>query len=239
MSENELFENETTVMIAHGFGLLASTAFILQYLPQAVFNYRRKSVRGFSSDSIVFKYIGACFLFVNCVLIREKFPVTFYGFFNVLQHAIFLVQFTIYQQPMRLRFFLWICFPVVPFLLGSLLPASLPFTNAIKPLCQVISHVPQLRVCVEQKTTAGLSLMTQHLNMFGGIAGLIMCALSAPASSLTYFLYINSILQAVSLYWLAIRYDGISVFKITPASLQLQHPTSPNILPTTSIDSTK
>ena len=205
-------EDETVLMIANGFGLLASTAFTLQYLPQAIYNWKRKSVRGFSSDSIIFKHIGACFLFVNCVLIREKFPVTLYGFFNVLQHTIFLIQFTIYQQPMRLKFFLWICFLVVPFMMGSLWPSTIMLTNTIKPLCQVISHIPQLKVCINQQTTTGLSLMTQHLNIFGGLAGLIMCILSPPASSLTYFLYINSILQAVSVYFLAIRYDGMVAF---------------------------
>lgn len=211
-------DDEQLLMVANGFGLLASTAFTLQYLPQAIYNWRRKGVRGFSADSIVFKHIGACFLFVNCVLIRERFPVTLYGFFNVLQHSIFLVQFTIYRQPLQLKYMLWICFLAVPFAMGSLWPSSIAYTNTVKPLCQIVSHLPQLRVCIQQRTTAGLSLLTQHLNIFGGLAGLLMCLMAPPASSLTYFLYINSILQAVSVYYLAIKYDGYVAFKIVPSS---------------------
>lgn len=129
-----------------------------------------------------------------------------YGLFNIIQHSIFMWQFAIYNK--NIKFYLWIIFPLIPYILGILLPSTIIFTNTIKPGAQIFSHIPQLILIYELKTANGVSLQTQHLNMFGGICGLIMCYLIPPKSNMTYFLYINSMFQALSLYFFAILYDG-------------------------------
>jgi len=173
-------------------GFIATVCFTLQYLPQAFFNFRRKSVRGFSSTGILIKQVGASFLLVNSLFTGENIAVVMYGLCNVIQHSIFMVQFAIYpsedeeqqkphedppEHPGDLRDgshpppklkenYLWfVLFPVVPTILALVFPHILYITNSIKPITQVASHIPQLQVCFQLKTTAGVSLSSQHLNI--------------------------------------------------------------------------
>ncbi len=84
----------------------------------------------------------------------------------------------------------------------------LEYTNIIKPICQVVSHIPQLYETYNKKSTEGLSLTTQHLNLLGGLAGVYMHSVIPPVSFMTRLVYINSMFQAISLYYMAIYYDG-------------------------------
>merc|ERR1719273_440567 len=99
---------------------------------------------------------------------------------------------------------------MVPYTLGIFAPITIPLTNSIKPGAQIFSHIAQLYECYHIQTAKGVSLQTQHLNMVGGVSGMIMCLLIPPKSVMTYFLYINSMFQAVSLYAMAIHYDSYS-----------------------------
>ncbi|EGG25193.1 transmembrane protein [Cavenderia fasciculata] len=189
------------------FGMLATGCFVLQYIPQMYLNYSRKSVQGFSLHSVVIKLIGAAFLFVNSSLTGETIPVILYGLFNVLQHTIFIFQFSIYSKESSNSSLPFIGFPAIPYLIGYLYPQSLYITNSIKPLTQLFSHIPQAVLCVRDKTTTGVSLSSQYLNFFGGIAGAIMCYGIPPVSFLTYLIYYNSVLQAASIFILYFYYD--------------------------------
>lgn len=81
------------------------------------------------------------------------------------------------------KYLLWLLFPLVPIILAKLIPSTMslflnyPFshvviTNSVKPITQILSHLPQLKVCYQLKTTSGVALLSQHLNLIGGIAGL-------------------------------------------------------------------
>jgi len=201
--------------LARALGILSSVCFALQYLPQAYLNYKRKSVKGFSTVGIIIKLVGASFLLVNSSLNREAMPVVFYGLINVLQHSVFIWQFSIYPSDAnhRERFFHWIFFPIIPYLIGVYIPQSLSFTDTVKPITQVLSHIPQLKVCIDLKTTSGVSMISQHFNLVGGIFGLYMCFVIPPKSMLVYFIYSNSVLQAVTIYALALMYDRNSIEK--------------------------
>jgi len=194
--------------VAKIFGLLSSICFALQYLPQAFLNFRRKSVKGFSTVGIIIKLVGASFLLANSILNGEAQPVIFYGLINVVQHSLFIVQFSIYPSDTSTHenFFHWLLFPLVPYVIGVYLPQTLVFTNVVKPITQVMSHIPQIKVCVDVKTTSGVSMLSQHFNFIGGILGLYMCIVIPPVSKLVYFIYLNSILQALSIYGLAWYY---------------------------------
>ena len=139
-----------------------------------------------------------------------------YGVFNVIQHSIFMFQFAFYKGDYK--FLIWLTFPIIPYLFGVILPFTIPLTNSIKPGAQIFSHIPQLWVCYQLKTAQGVSLKTQHLNMIGGIAGMIMCIIIEPKSTMTYFLYINSMFQAISLYIFAIIYDNYAFCFTVPKS---------------------
>jgi len=199
--------------IAHSLGILSSVFFGLQYLPQAYLNFKRKSVKGFSTHGIIIKLVGASFLLVNSFLNGEAAPVVFYGLVNVVQHSIFILQFSIYpsDSTQRENFFHWLLFPVVPYVIGKYLPQTLVFTNSIKPITQVLSHIPQLKVCMDLKTTSGVSMMSQHFNIIGGFFGIFMCVVIPPVSTVVYLIYINSVLQALSIYFLYFWYDYNSV----------------------------
>lgn len=57
-----------------------------------------------------------------------------------------------------------------------------------------------------------MSLLSQHLNLIGGILGLYQIYMIPPVSKTTYLIYLNSIFQATSIYAFAIYYDGINRF---------------------------
>jgi len=78
---------------AHVLGILSSICFALQYLPQAYLNFKRKSVKGFSTVGIIIKLIGASFLLLNSFLNGEVASVVFYVLINVVQHSVFILQF--------------------------------------------------------------------------------------------------------------------------------------------------
>jgi len=205
-------------------------------LPQIFLNFRRKSVRGFSTLGIIIKHVGASFLFINALFTGENVAVVLYGLCNVVQHSIFMFQFAVYpsksdhsrnsgsedldvtisiptpEKSLKEKYLLWLLFPLIPVALGVWFPATMIVTNSIKPITQILSHLPQLRVCYELKTTSGVSLTSQHLNFVGGIAGLYMCLIIPPVYWTTYLIYVNSILQAVTLYIMAFYYDGICGF---------------------------
>jgi hypothetical protein len=156
---------------------------------------------------------------VNAILTNEALPVTVYGAFNIFQHLIFMVQFVQYTS--RKIFIMYLFLPLLPLVLGVTMPASIckskmtiqlmhiiDYTNIIKPICQILSHIPQLLETYNKKSTEGLSLTTQHLNMVGGIAGIYMYSIVPPVSFMTRLVYINSMFQAISLYVMAWYYDG-------------------------------
>jgi len=197
--------DETHLQLAKYFGIVSSICFALQYLPQTWLNFRRKSVKGFSTTGIVIKLIGASFLLVNSYLNGETFPVIFYGLVNVVQHSIFILQFFFYTQ--EGNYLQWLLFPAIPYLIGKFAPETLLFTNTVKPITQILSHLPQLKVCYDLKTTSGVSMLSQHFNIVGGVLGVYMCFIIPPKTFMTYLIYSNSIFQALSLYILAIYYD--------------------------------
>ncbi|EFC48980.1 predicted protein, partial [Naegleria gruberi] len=153
-------------------GYMATFCFTVQYLPQAYLNYKRKSVKGFSTTGILLKLIGSAYLGVNSYLMGEALSVVLYGAFNIAQHIIFMIQFTVFTN--RRIFLLCIFIPIVPLFCGVSYPETIPYTNLIKPISQIISHIPQLLVTWEARSTEGVSLASQHLNLLGGIAGIFM-----------------------------------------------------------------
>jgi len=208
--------------IASAAGMFATLCFTLQYVPQCLLNSRRQSCRGFSTTGIIIKLVGASFLAANSAYLGESTPVILYGLFNVAQHSIFMVQFYLYSDATRLPstraqaissdrrpwgILAWLGFPIVPVALAHVAPHTMSLTSSIKPLAQVFSHVPQLAECVRMRSTSGCSLGTQHLNAAGGLAGLLMCYLRPPQSIFTTMLYVNSLGQALSLYYLYFLYD--------------------------------
>lgn len=106
----------------------------------------------------------------------------------------------------RSHYLLWILFPTIPLVMAKLWPQTIIFTNSIKPIGQIASHVPQVIECFKLRTTLGISMSSQHLNFLGGLMGLIMCYIIPPISRTTYVIYFNSVFQAVSLYGIALYY---------------------------------
>jgi len=204
---NTLVDVET----AKALGLIATICFSLQYLPQTFLNWKKKSVVGFSATAIVIKLFGGCFLFVNAWVTGEAYPVVLYGLCNVIQHSYFMFQFYWYKKEADSKKYLsFLCFPLIPIFLWLTIPSTIAYTNSFKPISQVVSHFPQLVVCYQKKSTSGVSMYSQHLNFAGGFAGLIMCFVLPPKANTTYLLYLNSMFQALTLYYLAVIYDGLA-----------------------------
>ena len=193
-------------------GHLATLCFTLQYFPQTWHNFKRKSLAGFSTVGIVMKLVGADFLFINSLFRGEPLPVVLYGFFNVVQHSLFMIQFTLYSH--NFVYLLFLLLPSIPGALGLFWPGSLQFTDYIKPTMQIASHLPQIYLIWRVRSTAGMSLLTQHLNAAGGILGLIMCFGMGNMRVSTILLYVNSLLQAISIYVLRFAYGAPPVLGV-------------------------
>lgn len=104
-------------------GYFATFCFTIQYLPQCILNYKRKSVKGFNTTGILIKLIGAAYLCVNSALNGEVFSVVVYGAFNVAQHLIFMFQFTMFTGK---RIFLLYCLiPYIPYICGIYWPQTM------------------------------------------------------------------------------------------------------------------
>jgi uncharacterized protein with PQ loop repeat len=180
--------------IACWLGNIASFAFFVVYVPQFVLNFRRKSCKGFSLQSTAIKLIGSSFLCVNSLFNNSGFPVFLYGFLNTVQHIGFLVQFWIYGGSC-----FTMCLSLIPFIplcICMAVPRLIPFTDLVKPFCQIASHIPQLRQCLKMRSTIGVSMFGQHLNFAGCVLGCWMCALLNEQSMKTWVIYVNSGLQA-------------------------------------------
>lgn len=106
----------------------------------------------------------------------------------------------------RSHYLLWILFPIIPLVLARLWPWTIAYTNSIKPIGQIMSHVPQVIECIKLRTTLGISMSSQHLNFLGGAMGLLMCIIIPPIYKTTYLIYFNSVFQAVSIYAIALYY---------------------------------
>lgn len=189
-------------------GMLTSVLFTVLYVPQMLLNQRRRSTEGFSSHGIVIKLFGAAFLTVNSWSTGEALPVIAYGGLNVLQHSLFMAQFFLFERKNNLMYLGCIVIaPLIPYCLVTYYPASVAVTNYFKPLSQVFSIIPQLLECRRLRTAGGVSLLSQHLNFFGGVMGIYMCSIIPPKSFITWFLYLNSCGQAMSIYITYIWYD--------------------------------
>lgn len=199
--------------IACWMGNIASFCFFIVYIPQFLLNEKRKSVTGFSLSSTAFKLVGSSFLCVNSLFNGSGFPVFLYGFLNTFQHALFLVQFFRYSTSKSALLYMLI--PVIPYILAKYFPKTMKYTDLVKPICQVVSHIPQLAQCIRLHTTTGCSMMGQHLNFIGSIFGIIMCYLENEESLKTWVIYFNSGFQAISMYLVAIWYHEMRFFDVT------------------------
>lgn len=113
----------------------------------------------------------------------------------------------------RHYFLIALLMPVVPLIQGLLIPNTQELTILIKPLSQIVSHIPQLLDIFASKSTEGISITSQHLNMTGGVLGLLMCYFHPPLTHSTYFIYANSVFQAVSIYVCQILYKNNTKLK--------------------------
>jgi hypothetical protein len=83
------------------------------------------------------------------------------------------------------------------------------YTDAIKPLSQLVSNIPQIIACVKLHTTTGLSMYGQHLHFAGALFGFMMLILQQNFSFVAWFLYANSFAQTYSIYTLAAWYGEL------------------------------
>ncbi|OHT17164.1 PQ loop repeat family protein [Tritrichomonas foetus] len=196
--------------IACWLGNIASLCFFIVYVPQFMLNYNRKSVKGFNLPSTALKLVGSSFLFINSLYNNSSFPVFLYGFLNTMQHAAFLFQFWIYDNRPDALLLLFII--LIPVIICQLFPFLIPYTDLIKPICQIVSHIPQLMHCIRIHTTSGISMLGQHLNLIGCVLGCLMCFLIDEQSIKTWLIYFNSGFQSFSMYLVAFWYHEMRIF---------------------------
>ena len=191
-------------------GNIASILFVSVYVPQFRLNYKRKSVEGFSLSSVVLKYSGNAFLFVNSIFQKAAIPILLYGGLSLVIQFGFLIQF--YQYKSDILALLYTTIPMIPYFINIAVPSLVPITDSIKPITQVLSLVAQVVKCIKLKTTVGVSIFGQHLNVIGAFLGFIMCILIGPMPLSTWLIYINSLIQGTTLYVLAMCYHEMRCY---------------------------
>jgi len=202
--------DETLENVAFVAGMVSTILFSLVYFPQMMLNYNRQSTTGLSPTSLIIKLLGGAFLLVNAYWVSEPVPVICYGLFGFSMYSILIGQIGYYgKQP---TLYLWLAFPLVPYVLVTLYPETQALTNSIKPLTQIGSHLTQMRVFYQRKTCDGVSLDSQHINLLGAALGYFMCLILTPKNTSTWFLYYNSFFQASTFYAAVLYYDGLPVF---------------------------
>lgn len=190
-------------------GNIAAVSFFIVQVPQILLNYRRRSTTGFSSLSVIIRVIGGSFM-VSIGFVRHiSFPLLFAGILNLLENLVFTIQFALYRQ--NKWYYLGFAIPVPAVLLTTLVPSSIKFTRWINPATQVICYLPYIWVIIESGTTKGISLLGQHLNMFGGVLGMLMCAISCRCDEIGWLYYLFSLIQAGSVFMIAMSFGEFRI----------------------------
>eukprot|EP00759_Apiculatamorpha_spiralis_P033368 PhF_6_TR34691/c0_g1_i1/m.50483 len=185
-------------------GYTATFLFFIQYLPQILLTHRRKTVKGFSTTSVVIKMIGASFFMTNYLILGERWPTTLYGIICTTQYAVMIAQAGLYERRPTVLAIIFMPIPCV--LISSYFPTTMAYTTVLKPLTQVLSHVPLLYGCIREGSVKGISMTSMHLNAAGGLLGIGMCLLVEMKSPWTMAIYVNSFLQAATVYVLWFMY---------------------------------
>lgn len=224
--------------LALSAGMASGILFFIVYIPQILLNIQKKSTGGLSLTSMFIKISGGGFMLINCMLVGEAFPVQVSGALSFLIYSMLIMQIARYNNRMNLAL-IPLSFVMVPYLLGSLFPSTIPLTNLIKPSTQIFSHLAQLLLFYQRKTVKGYALDGQHFNFLGAACGSYMCLVIPPKSSSTWMLYINSFLQAFSVYLFVLYYDGAEEFLKRSAMTRSLLPYLPASLRTGTLNKSK
>ena len=194
-------------MLPFVLGYVAVLCFVVQAIPQLWLNYRRQSVQGFSTSSIVVRLAGASFHTFSAIRQQAAAPIQWYGLSQILINQSFIWQISRYSGN---RWVLqWLLFPLIPWVCLNYFVFLVELSMIIKPVTQITSLVPQLVTCWKQRSASGVSMHSMHCSFVGGMAGLWMCGILEHTSPLVYIVYGNSVLQSVSMYVLCWKFDGI------------------------------
>ena len=130
-------------------GIIATVTSVVQYFPQLVYNFQRKSTAGLSANSFILKLVGSSFLLFSSFFMKEAAPIVLYGLGNIITHVVFMMQFHFYRTKedpslvddaeKKLRdpspsstwrawvqenkYLLWVLFPFFPLFLDVLFPS--------------------------------------------------------------------------------------------------------------------
>lgn len=191
--------------IASGCGTVAAITFFLVQIPQIFLNWSRKSTEGLSWESVLIRTFGISFHVVNGIIQEMPFPLLLTGILLLLETLILFIQFAVYKK--NRLFYLGFLIPLLPIILSLSCPASIRITNWVNPATQILCYIPLVWVCVENRTTTGISLFGQHLNYMGAVLGILMCGLNCQCNVVAWVFYGISLAQVTSVYVVAFVFD--------------------------------
>ena len=191
-------------------GNIGAFAFFFVEFPQIVLNFKRKSTEGFSSLSVLIRFFGIAFQISFGILGTLQKSAFLAACLLALESAVFIIQFAIYRK--NKLYFLGFLLPVPGIVLTFAYPQSISVTKWFYSATQVICYFPYIITLISHGSTLGISLFGQHLNFLGAICGILMCCLTVESDIVTWFFYIFSFLQAVSVFLLAMSYDEYRIF---------------------------
>lgn len=83
------------------------------------------------------------------------------------------------------------------------MPSLISYTDLIKPITQLIGHIPQLLSCIYRRSTTCISIVGEHLHFIGSVFGFLMLVITQNFNLSRWILYGNTFFQAISIYLVA------------------------------------
>ena len=191
-------------------GNVATVLSILQNIPQILLNRKRRSTVGFSHLTVYIRFLGLSFLLSSSIFLGMQGTLIIFVIANLLVSYVFLYQFATYDGE-SWTFALWV-FPVVAFLLGLLVPKSLPFTQWINTATQLVGLFPYMYEIIKCETTAGVSMTYHHMNFVASLFGVVSCGLSVSCRVVEWCVHGGPLFWSICVFILALCYDEMRFF---------------------------
>ena len=193
-------------------GNFSAFIYFLVQIPQIYKNFKRKSTEGFSEYFVLIRFIGLSFFVVNGIIEDISTSLLVAGFLILISFAVLIFQYAFYN--FHVQFYFTLLFPVFPALLSSFVKSSIPITDFINPLSQILCYIPFIYKCTQKHTTKGVSLLGQHINFLASALGMTMCTITCQCTSVGWLFHVISMCQSLIIYLLALEYDEFKLIDI-------------------------
>lgn len=185
-------------------GNVAAIVTFLQNIPQIILNLKRKSVKGFSSLSVIIRIFGTSFLMINEIIKKTSFSILLSAILLLIEYVIYIIQFIMYTS--NKYYILSFLIPIPCICLSCFWKASITVTQYFPAICSILNYIPFVATVLQAHTTIGISMISQILNYSSGIFGLLQCSIECGCDTISWLFFVISIIQGVIIFIIAMAF---------------------------------